>query len=301
MDLRKYPGLLILGLTWMLLGVALAQQGPGGDLAPPGPGGNLPQGPSGNQAPLPTAPGILQLSVGDQVKMDVFDRPEMSGVMLVDEDGSIRVPLAGAVEVSGLSPVVAAQKVEAALKSGQYLVNPHVTLTVVQSLGQRAAVYGEVKTPGRYAIDSTTTILDVLALAGGRTDKASAIVYLLREDTPGTVSRSEVNLGALADPKQSVPDSLLLMKLRGGDRIYVPPAGEFFISGEVRNPNRYRFENGMTVLQAITDAGGVTEKGSTHRIEVKRRGPKGDYVVISVRLTDQIQADDVITVKERIF
>jgi polysaccharide biosynthesis/export protein len=74
-----------------------------------------------------------------------------------------------------------------------------------------------------------------------------------------------------------------------------------YVSGEVHTPASYRLDNGMTVLQAVSAAGGVTDKGSIGRIEIKRRGPKGNYVVISAKLSDAVQADDVITVKERIF
>jgi polysaccharide export outer membrane protein len=63
----------------------------------------------------------------------------------------------------------------------------------------------------------------------------------------------------------------------------------------------YRLESGMTLLQAIARAGGVTERGSTSRVQIKRRGPKGEYSLIAGKPGEKIQADDVITVKERIF
>jgi polysaccharide export outer membrane protein len=91
---------------------------------------------------------ILQLGPGDQVKMEVFGRPEMDTTTYISDDGSIRVPLAGVVAIGGLSPGAAGQKVEAALKSGQFLVDPHVTFTVLLSRSQRVSVLGEVQTPG---------------------------------------------------------------------------------------------------------------------------------------------------------
>src|SRR6185312_15050678 len=79
---------------------------------------------------------LLQLGPGDQVKMEVFGRPEMDTTTYISDDGTVRVPLAGAVAIGGLSPGAAGQKVEAALKRGQFLVDPHVTFTVVQSRSQ---------------------------------------------------------------------------------------------------------------------------------------------------------------------
>jgi polysaccharide export outer membrane protein len=242
---------------------------------------------------------LLQLGPGDQVKMDVFGRPEMDTTTYVADDGSIRVPLAGKVMIGGLSPSEAGQKVEAALKRGQYLVDPHVTFTVVQSRSQRVSVLGEVRAPGRYAIESNTTVLDLLAQAGGATEKGADIIYILRADPSGNLQRYPVNLKGTVDAQDATP--AVLQTLRGGDSVFVPVAQQFYIAGEVRSPAMYRLESGMTLVQAIARAGGITERGSTSRVQIKRRGPKGDYIVMSGKSNEKIQPDDVITVKERIF
>jgi polysaccharide export outer membrane protein len=260
--------------------------------APPTPGVE-PAIPAAVERPL------LQLGPGDQVKMDVFGRPEMDTTTYVADDGSIRVPLAGKVMIGGLSPSEAGQKVEAALKRGQYLVDPHVTFTVVQSRSQRVSVLGEVRAPGRYPIESNTTVLDLLAQAGGATEKGADIIYILRADPSGNLQRFPVNLRGTVDSQDATP--AVLQTLRGGDSIFVPLAQQFYIAGEVRSPAMYRLESGMTLVQAIARAGGITERGSTSRVQIKRRGPKGDYIVISGKSNEKIQPDDVITVKERIF
>jgi polysaccharide biosynthesis/export protein len=242
---------------------------------------------------------LLQLGPGDQVKMDVFGRPEMDTTTYIADDGSIRVPLAGQVIIGGLSPADAAQKVETALKQGQYLVDPHVTFTVVQSRSQRVSVLGEVKAPGRYSIEANTTVLDLLAQAGGATEKGADTIFILRADSAGNLQRLPVNLKGTVDAKDASP--AVLQTLRGGDSIFVPVADMFYIAGEVRAPAGYRLESGMTVLQAIARAGGITERGSASRVQIKRHGPKGDYIVISGKPNEKVLADDVITVKERIF
>jgi polysaccharide export outer membrane protein len=71
--------------------------------------------------------------------------------------------------------------------------------------------------------------------------------------------------------------------------------------GGVRATGPYRLESGMTVAQAIARAGGVTEKGSTWRVSIKRRNPNGTYTVVSGKSDEKIQPNDMITVKERIF
>jgi polysaccharide export outer membrane protein len=242
---------------------------------------------------------ILQLGPGDQVKMEVFGRPEMDTTTYIADDGSIRVPLAGVVAIGGLSPGAAGQKVEAALKSGQFLVDPHVTFTVLLSRSQRVSVLGEVHNPGRYPVESNTTVLDLLAQAGGATEKGADVIYILRPDSKGALQRQPVNLKGVTDSKDAAP--AVLQTVQGGDSIFVPAAEQFYIAGEVHSPAMYRLETGMTLVQAIARAGGVTDRGSASRVQIKRRSPKGDYIVMSGKPGEKIQPDDVITVKERIF
>jgi len=242
---------------------------------------------------------LLQLGAGDQVKMEVFGRPEMDTVTYVSDDGTVRVPLAGAVRIGGLSPAEAAERVEAALRKGQFLVDPHVTFTVIQSRSQRVSVLGEVKSPGRYPIESNSTVLDLIAQAGGPTDKGADTIYILRPDGGGTLQRLSVGLKSVTDPQQGMP--AILQTLRSGDSIFVPAAQQFYITGAVRAPATYRLDSDMTLLQAIARAGGVTERGSASRVQIRRKGSTGDYAVVAGKPNDKIQPDDVITVKERIF
>jgi polysaccharide export outer membrane protein len=83
--------------------------------------------------------------------------------------------------------------------------------------------------------------------------------------------------------------------------VYVPRAEQFFILGEVQKPSMYKLEPNLTVLQAISVAGGVTPKGSDRRVEIKRAGKNGQQVVIKPKPNDLVQPDDVIRVKESIF
>jgi len=272
------------------LGWAVAAQ-----LAPPA----VPvQAPPPQAAPLPGAADPLSpLGAGDTVNLHVFGQPDMDSALTVAEDGTIRIPLAGSVQVGGLSSEVAARRVEKALKDGGYFVDPHVSLTVTQSLSQRVSVLGEVRTPGRYPIDAATTILDLIAQAGGQTEFASNTIYILRPDAAGAVKRYTVVLQGLTSAGSSSPSQ----RLHPGDSVYVPRAEQFYILGEVQKPAMYKLEDNLTVLQAISIAGGVTAKGSDHRVEIKRVGKNGQEVIIKAKANDLVQPDDVIRVKESIF
>lgn len=87
---------------------------------------------------------VEQIQPGDQIQVEVFGSPDLATSGAVAEDGSLRMPLVGDVSVAGRSPVAAAQAIETALKSGEFLVNPHVTVTVVAAFEQLVTVLGKL-------------------------------------------------------------------------------------------------------------------------------------------------------------
>lgn len=240
---------------------------------------------------------MLALGVGDAVSVQVYGRPELTTTTYVSDDGTIPVPLAGNVNVAGMSPAKAGQRVATALREGKYLINPQVTIFLVQFRSQQVSVLGAVRSPGRFPVESKTTVLDVLALAGGTTEGGSDRVVLLRPDRSGTLIRYPIDLKGLSGQNTPVPT----LTLKGGDSIFVPPADQFYVDGEVNSPNMYRLEPGMTVAQAMSRGGGITPRGSSRRIEIKRRNPDGSYLTRDGNLSDAVQANDVIRVKERFF
>jgi polysaccharide export outer membrane protein len=240
---------------------------------------------------------LLQLGPGDSVNIQVYGQPDLSTTQYVGDDGSLSIPLAGNVPVAGMSPAQASARIEGALKSAKILVDPHVTITVTQTRSQRVSVLGQVGTPGRYPIESNTSILDLLAQAGGVSAGGSDIVYVLRQDKDGKEVRYPVDLKGLAAGTGAVPT----LTLQGGDSVFVPKAEQFSIYGEVTTPGRYRVEPGMTVIEAVARAGGINVRGSPRRIFIKRKKPDGTYAITKAAQSDLVQPDDVIQVKESIF
>lgn len=250
-------------------------------------------------ANAPTAAGqqhMSQLGPGDALSIQVFGQPDATSVY-VGDDGTISVPLVGNIPVAGTSPVEAAARVAKALKDGGYFVDPNVTIIVTQSHSQLVSVLGEVNSSGRYAINPRTTIVDLLAQAGGVKESASDIGYVLRTDDSGHISRYPVKLNGLTDLKDTLPTATLM----GGDSLVVPRAEHYFVMGEVTTPGTYPMEPGITVIKGIARAGGINERGSERRIQLKRLGKNGQYEVVHVKPGDPIQSDDIIRVKESIF
>jgi len=252
-----------------------------------------PSAPIGAETTTPS----FALGPGDAVTIAVFGRPELGTATYVGDDGAVSVPLVGNVAVAGLSTASAGQRIATAFRQGKYLVQPQVTVTMTQFRGQQVSVLGAVRTPGRFVIESKTTVLDVLALAGGITENGADVVMVLRPGKEGKVTRHAIDLKGLSQPGTPLPT----LALRAGDSIFVPAADQFSIYGEVRTPNLYRLEPGMTVVQAISRGGGLTPRGSSSRIEIQRRNPDGTTLTYDGRLTDLVRANDVIRVKERFF
>lgn len=239
----------------------------------------------------------LRLGTGDAVVVQVFGRPEFNTTAYVSEDQTILVPLAGSVRVGGLSPADAATQVAEALRAGEYLVDPQVSVTFSQFRSQQVSVLGEVHTPGRYPIESKTSVLDMLAQAGGVSEVGADTIVLIRPGADGKTQRIPVDLKKLTSGASDDP----AVGLKGGDSLFVPRAEQYYVYGEVQTPNMYRLESGTTVVQAISRSGGLTPRGSDRRIEIKRQVAEGKYKTFDAELGDPVKPNDVIRVKERLF
>jgi polysaccharide biosynthesis/export protein len=235
------------------------------------------------------------LGPGDSVSIQIFGEPEATPVY-VGDDGTINVPYVGKIRVAGISPVEAASRVTKALKDGGFFVDPHVTVLVMQPHSQFVSVVGEVQSPGRYPVTPQTTIVDLLAQAGGVKETGSDTGYVVHTDESGQVSRNPINLNVANDIQDTSTWVLL-----GGDSLIVPRAEQFSIEGEVTTPGRYRIEPGMTVIQAIARAGGITQRGSERRVQLRRADKPGHYQTIHAKSGDPVKAGDIIVVKESIF
>jgi polysaccharide export outer membrane protein len=91
------------------------------------------------------------------------------------------------------------------------------------------------------------------------------------------------------------------MVMQGGDVVYVHRAPVFYIYGEAQRPGAYRVERSMTIMQALAQGGGPTARGSEKRLRLHRKTATGEVQELEPLLTDSVQADDVIYIRESIF
>lgn len=239
---------------------------------------------------------LESIGMGDQVRISVFRNPELTTEARVSERGTVLFPMIGEVNLVGLTPSQAGTQIADKLRSGKYVVNPEVTVTMMQVNSRQVSVLGNVVKPGRYPMDSMNQRLtDFLASAGGVAATGSDAVTILT-NRGGKQEKIEVDL---VDMFRS-GDLTKNVALEPGDTIYVHKAPMVYVYGEVQKGGSFRLEPDMTVMQAIAMGGGITPRGTERGIKISRR-EGGNVRKIDASLTDRIKADDVIYVRESLF
>jgi len=244
-------------------------------------------------AALRAADTDYRLGPGDLLRISVFGYPDLGIDTRVSETGNISYPFIGQIAVGGLSTAQAENLIATRLKDGAIVKMPQVSLLVVDYQSQKVAVLGQVAKPGQYPLDKSSRVIDALAEAGGPvTGLAADSATLLRKDG----SKQLIDLIALFNGDATQNPAVI-----GGDTLFVPKAPQFYIQGEVQRPGVYKLERNMTVSQAIAAGGGLTTRGSSHRISCKRRDENGVVQTGSIKSSDPVLADDVLIIKESLF
>lgn len=238
----------------------------------------------------------IQLGAGDVIKISVYDHPDLALETRINEDGSISFPLIGDVSVGGFSTSVNEKKIANLLETGGFIHNAQVNIIVTSMQSQVVSVLGQVNRPGRYAIDGKRSLTDILALAGGGNADAGDTVTVIRQ-RDGKTQKEVIDLIEMV----RTGDMQLNQELLGGDVIYVERAPRFYIYGEIQRPGAYRLERNMTVLQALSVGGGLSQRGTARGVRLKRLDEKGVLQETTVQHGDKVGPDDVLYVQESLF
>jgi polysaccharide export outer membrane protein len=241
---------------------------------------------------------------GDVLTVHVFYEPQLSGSFRVENDGQFGYPFLGRVDAGGKTVGAIATLIKDRLSDG-YLRNPQVTVDVEQFRSQSVFVMGEVRTPGKYILSGSITLLDALAQAGSPTPAAGAEILILHPTTgtaEGPTLPNQRDAEVMRVNMREIEDGRLSrnMTIRDGDTIFVPKAERFFVIGMVRNPGAYVLERNTTVLQAISTAGGISERGSNRGLKIVRI-VANKRTEFDAKPTDIVQPSDTIVVRQRLL
>ena len=166
---------------------------------------------------------------------------------------------------------------------------------------QNVFVMGEVRAPGRFTLTGSVTLVEALAQAGSVAPTAGSAVLILRPKRPAgdspTLPDSDDADVRRVDLRDIQAGKLAAnVAIHDGDTIFVPKAGRFYVTGNVRSPGAYVLEPNLTVLQAISLAGGLTDRGSDRRVRIIRNKKEFDATP-----TEIVQPDDTIIVRQRLL
>jgi polysaccharide export outer membrane protein len=242
--------------------------------------------PAGQQETAQLPVNDYQIGPNDLLEITVFELPELNQTVRVSEDGSITLSLLGKVGVSKLTAQELEKKL-AGLLDQQYTKGAHVTVFIREY--QKVSVLGAVGRPGMYELVGPTTLLQIIAQAGGLTALAMKEIYIYRTDRDGAQTRLVVSIDDLVvDGKPA-----LNIELRPKDVVSVPldQTLNVYVYGEVRTPGIVTFlgSKKITLLQAVAQAGGTTEWAKKTKVIIKRKDRKtGKEIVIHVNMRSML-------------
>ena len=252
--------------------------------------------------------GSYRLGPRDLITVKVFEVPELDVETRVSEKGTVNLPLIGDVPAEGLTADEFGARLEQLLEA-RYVNRASVAIEVREFRSRPIVVMGAVKSPGNLAFPGRWTLLEALAAAGGLAGDHGDYVNILRRAGNGLTDQIAIRVDDLlvrGDPRANIP-------IYANDLINVPAPSEvtIFCLGEVVSPGAQKFRSTerITVLSAISRAGGLSQRASK-QISIKRR--KGESLqqeleidyrkILSGKVPDMTLKDgDVLVVKESLI
>lgn len=263
------------------------------------------------------APSDYILGADDQISLWTPEAEELNGKTLrVEGNGNITIPLIGTLKASGLTaPQLSA---EVSKKLEKYYVKPQVVISVTEYKSQPVSVFGAVNNPGVQQVQGRKSLVEVLSAAGGPRQDAGPTVFITRQaewgtlplegattDPSGRFSTAEVDLKAVTSSER--PQDNIAVK--PNDVISVPPAKLVYVIGEVERGGGFVLtqRQGMSVIQALSMAGGMKSTASPSKARILRKdesGPKeGKPIDLTAMLKGkepdfELRPDDILWVPD---
>ncbi|RJP39328.1 MAG: hypothetical protein C4548_11875 [Desulfobacteraceae bacterium] len=258
-------------------------------------------------ATLTTGRSEYLIGPGDLLEIKIFEAEKLNTTVRVNSRGMVSLPLLGEIAIGGLTAIETERFIQEQYKAS-YIRDPHVSIFIREHFSQKVTVIGQVRNPGTYDYPSKQRLLDALALAGGLTDRAGRNVQIRRySDMAIDIPQSTflVNIDQLINEGRTE----LNVHVNGGDIIYVPEAGLFFVDGAIRRPGEYIIKKTMSIKEAVYAAGGLEPFADPRELIILRATEDGKRKEIKVNLEDEgeeahplmIQDKDIIMVNARFW
>jgi polysaccharide biosynthesis/export protein len=270
---------------------------------------------------------VAQISVGE-FKDYKIGAEDVLGIMSMDTDklnsevrvngqGEISLQLVGVVPVAGLTTTEVEKKLIHLYKENEFLTDPHITVAVKEYRYQRVAVSGAVNKPDQYALIGPRTLLEVLGMAGGLSDRASEVATIIRSTKGSPAAKASLTQKPFSPGTETIVVDLNRLLLKGamelnypvqnGDVVFVPYVKTAHVLGAVTKPGSVPLKNDMTVTKAIAEAGGLHLIVSSNNVTLLRLDENGQREVIPVNLAEitsgqsadpPLKENDIVFVQE---
>jgi polysaccharide export outer membrane protein len=250
--------------------------------------------PSIAQVPQAAAPAAVAASDGyqigpeDTVEVDVLGQSDFRSRVKVKTDGTIPLPYIGNVQAAGYTAITLAQAVSSRLKAAGIFSEPVVNVEIVSYASRYIIALGEVGSTGIVPVDRAYRLSEIIARVGGIKGSGTNYVILTRPGQPGMKLMFE-NLAKGTEQDDPMVEP--------GDKIFVPKAELYYMSGAISNAGEFALNEALTVRKAIARAGGVKPEGSVNKVKIFRQGRE----IKRVNLETLVQPGDSIVIGERIF
>lgn len=232
------------------------------------------------------------VGAGDVLAISVFEVEELNTTVRVNRRGTVILPLLGELDVGGKS----LREVEALIveRLTKFMHEPQVSVFIDEYQSQQISVTGAVNDPELHTLSRPRTVLEMLSMSGGLSEKAGKRIYV-QTTLDGEPQRLIIDLDeVLANPDQQS----LAIVLRGGDSIFVPEAGTVFVEGAVNKPGAYPLKGDTGVIEAIAMAGGPRFEARENDVQIITMSATGDKEVVATDL-DELRANQAPSIALR--
>ncbi len=245
--------------------------------------------PSASAPALPSPAAAMQspdavVGAGDLLELSVFDVPELSKSVRVTGNGELDLPLIGKMQASGKSAAALAALIADRYRKGNLVLDPQVTIRILEFATQGITISGEVQHPGVYPDFGPKSLSDVLAQAGGMTSQADTHVQIMHRSAHTEQSVRMPLEGIRTSADENTP-------VYPGDSIYVPRAGIVYVLGDVTRPGGIVMRNGqLTVLEALSESQGLKQTAKLQDAFILRKQGES-YARIDVPLKHYLKGE----------
>lgn len=245
-------------------------------------------------SPLPVSGNLPAQKIGpnDLLSITVYGAPELTRSVRVSATGQLSLPMIKEqIQAAGKLPMDLEARIGQALRDGQILVDPVVTVTIVEYFSRPISVMGAVRKPATFQAIGAVSLLDAIARAEGLSPDAGAEILVTR--------RQQGDAGADISLVQRIPVKALIdaadpefnIALHGGEEIRVPEAGKIFVVGNVKKPGAYTAGDtgDTTVLKMLALSEGLAPYASKDAYIFRREAASGAKNEIPLQLSKIMQ------------